>query len=265
MLLAVDVGNTNTVLGLYDGTELVEHWRVATNAMSTTDEVGVLYLSLFSARRIDPACVRGAIVACVVPPMVHAITRACRRYFDVDPLFVGPDVETGISIGSPDPREVGADRIVNAVAAWEHYRNPCIVVDFGTATTFDVIGKGGVYEGGVIAPGLGLSLEALFKRAAKLPKVTIERPERVIGHRTVESMQSGIVYGYCGLVDGLIARIESEMDEASVPVVATGGLAGLIYREADRIDRVEPMLTLEGLRLVWGRQDRAEAGQGPAA
>ncbi|MCB9728925.1 MAG: type III pantothenate kinase [Deltaproteobacteria bacterium] len=253
MLMVIDVGNTNTVLGVYDGEELIEHWRVATNAQSTTDELGVLYMSLFAARRIPPEQVGAAIVACVVPPAVHAITRACDRYFDVHPLFVGADVDCGMPIAYDNPREVGADRLVNAVAAYARWKTACVVVDFGTATTFDVIGAEGVYRGGVIAPGIGISLDALFLRASKLPRVNIARPERVIGTRTVDSMQAGIVFGYVGLVDGLVERIREEMPEDDVRVIATGGLAALISSETRHIHSVEPFLTLEGLRLIHER------------
>ncbi len=260
LLMVLDVGNTNTVLGLYDAAgELLEHWRVATNPSSTTDELGVLYLSLFAARRIDPGRVDAAIVSCVVPPVVHGITRACQRYFDVDARFVGADVDAGIQIGFDDPTEVGADRIVNAVAAFDRFAGPCVVVDFGTATTFDVIGSEGDYRGGVIAPGIGVSLEALFQRASKLPRVKIGKPDHVIGTRTVVSMQSGIVYGYVGLVDGLVERIVAEMDVGAVEIVATGGLAALISSESRYIHNVEPFLTLEGLRLIHLRTIQSES------
>lgn len=252
-LLVLDVGNTNTVLGLYRGKELVESWRVATNPASTTDETGVLYMSLFAARGIDPGEVGSAIVSCVVPNAVHAISRACSRYFKVAARFVGNDVQSGMDVAYANPREVGADRIVNAVAAYETYRTACVVVDFGTATTFDVVSATGVYEGGIIAPGLGISLEALFDRAAKLPRVKIQKPETLIGKTTVSSMQSGIVYGYVGLVDGICGRILSELEEqgsGEVTVVATGGLAGLIAADSLYIAHVERFLTLEGLRLI---------------
>jgi type III pantothenate kinase len=258
LLMVIDVGNTNTVLGVYDGTELIEHWRVATNAQSTTDELGVLYMSLFAARRIPTEEITAAIVACVVPPAVHSLTRACDRYFDVQPLFVGADVDSGMPIAYDNPREVGADRIVNAVAAYARWHCACIVVDFGTATTFDVIGSDGVYRGGVIAPGIGISLDALFLRASKLPRVNIARPPKVIGTRTVDSMQAGIVFGYVGLVDGLVERIREEMPEEEVRVVATGGLAALISSETHHIDSVEPFLTLEGLRIIYERHCLAQ-------
>ena len=253
LLLVLDVGNTNTVLGVYEGSELLDHWRVATNPLSTTDELGVLWLSLFAAHRIDPRRVGAAVVACVVPPAVHGITRACSRYFGIDPRFVGVDIDAGIEIAFDDPTEVGADRIVNAVAAFEKYGRACLVVDFGTATTFDVVGSRGDYRGGVIAPGIAVSLEALFQRASKLPRVMIGKPDHVIGTRTVASMQSGIIYGYVGLVDGLVERILEEMGEPDVHVVATGGLAALITSESHYLSTVEPFLTLDGLRLIHQR------------
>jgi len=255
-LFVLDVGNTNTVLGLYEGETLVEHWRVATNPASTTDETGVLYMSLFAARGIDPSAVGAAIVSCVVPNAVHAITRACSRYFDVDARFVGSDIDTGMPVAYGNPREVGADRIVNAVAAYERFGTACVVVDFGTATTFDVVSTAGAYEGGIIAPGLGISLEALFDRAAKLPRVKIERPKTVIGKTTVTSMQAGIVYGYVGLVDGIVERILDELRQSGVKdvaVVGTGGLAGLIAGDSRYLGTVDPFLTLNGLRLIHRR------------
>jgi type III pantothenate kinase len=261
-LLVLDVGNTNTVLGLYRGDVLVDSWRVATNPASTTDETGVLYISLFAARGIDPAEVGAAIVSCVVPNTVHAISRACSRYFGVDAQFVGTDIESGMMVNYANPREVGADRIVNAVAAYQRFQSACVIVDFGTATTFDVVSAQGVYEGGIIAPGLGISLEALFDRAAKLPRVKIQRPETLIGKTTVASMQAGIVYGYVGLVDGICERILNELKEsgdAPIAVVATGGLAGLIANDSSYIEHVERFLTLSGLRLIYERW-RCETG-----
>jgi len=252
LLLVIDVGNTNSVLGLYRGDELVEHWRVATNPLTTTDELGVLYLALFAARDIDREMIDAAMVACVVPPKVHAIRRACQRYFDVDPIFVTPTLDTGIAIRYDNPLEVGADRIVNAVAAYHRHRQSCIIVDFGTATTFDVVLSPGVYMGGVIAPGIGVSLDALIGRAARLPKVEITKPPSVMGTNTIAAIQAGTVYGYVGLVDGIVARILEEHDE-SFRIIATGGLAGLITQDSRYIESVEPFLTLDGLRLIHER------------
>ena len=256
LLLVIDVGNTNTVLGVYEGERLVDHWRVATDPNRTTDELGVLYLSLFRAAQIDPARVGAAICACVVPPVMHGVRRAAKRFFGVEALFVGSDVQTGVLVDVVNPREVGADRIVNALAANAMYGCACIVVDFGTATTFDVVGADGTYGGGVIAPGLGISLEALHARASKLPRVEIVKPDQVIGRTTITSMQSGIVYGYVGLVDGIVERIREELPDGQVKVVATGGLASLIAAESRSLEAVEPFLTLEGLRLLHVRNPR---------
>jgi len=250
LLLVLDVGNTNTVLGLYNGDNLMEHWRVATDSRSTTDELGVLYKSLFSARHIDPATLGGAICSCVVPPMVHGITRACQRYFDLDVQFVGPATHTGISLERVNAKEVGADRIVNAVAAHKKYSQACVIVDFGTATTFDVLSAAGEYLGGVIAPGIGISIDALTERASKLPRVEIRKPSQVIGTSTIEGMQAGLVYGYVGLVDGIVRRIIDELDGEHVQVVGTGGFASLIAGDSCYLRDVDPFLTLEGLRIV---------------
>jgi type III pantothenate kinase len=252
LLLVVDVGNTNTVLGLYDGDELVEHWRISTTPRTTTDELGILYLSLFGAHGIDTKRVFASIVSCVVPPMVHPIRRACRRYFDTEPVFVTPTTDTGIKIAYDNPLEVGADRIVNAVAAYARFGRACIVVDFGTATTFDVVSQAGVYIGGVIAPGIGVSLDALIGRAAQLPKVEIRKPSSIIGTNTISAIQAGTVYGYIGLVDGIVERILAEY-ETPFEIVSTGGLAALITEESRFIETVEPFLTLDGLKLIHDR------------
>ncbi len=256
LLLVIDVGNTNTVLGLYEGAELAHYWRIATDPERTTDELGVLMLQLLQARGIDPARIRGAMCASVVPPVVHATRRACKRYFGVQAQFVGADVDLGIEVRYRPADAVGADRLVNALAAHERHGTACIIVDFGTATTFDVVAADGSYEGGVIAPGIGISMDALFHRAAKLPRVEIVRPGRAIGHATVESMQAGIVYGYVGLVDGIVDRILGELRAQGtddVRVIATGGLAGLISAESRHISDVERFLTLDGLRMAWER------------
>ena len=254
LLLVVDVGNSHTVLGLYHEDTLTEHWRIATDAKTTTDELGVLLLSLFSAHGISAKDVSAVVCASVVPPLMHATRRVFRRYFDVDPVFVSADTDLGMPIHCDNPQEVGADRLVNAFAAYARYGTAAVVVDFGTATTFDVVSEAGAYEGGVIAPGLGTSLDALFVRAAKLPRVEIAKPKAAIGKNTVSSMQSGIVYGYVGLVDGLVTRVLGEIEtKGPVTVVATGGLAGLIAAESATIAHVEPFLTLDGLRLIYLR------------
>ncbi|PIE19992.1 MAG: pantothenate kinase [Proteobacteria bacterium] len=252
MLLVIDVGNTNSVLGLYEGDRLVEHWRVATQPHITTDELGITYLALFAARGVERSCVQAAIVSSVVPPKTHSIRRACRRYFDVEPTFVTWETDTGIALHYDNPKEVGADRIVNAVAAYHEYRQSCIVVDFGTATTFDVVVAPGAYTGGVIAPGLGVSLDALIGRAARLPKVEIKKPESIMGNNTISAIQAGAVYGYVGLVDGIVKRLVDAHDE-DFKVVATGGLANLVTEESTYIEAVRPFLTLDGLRLIHER------------
>ena len=251
MLLVVDVGNTNIVLGVYDGQELKGHWRISTDRVRTTDEYGVLIMNLFlHDKTIDADDIDGVIIASVVSPLMPTLERVSRRYFKVEPIVIGPGTKTGMAIKYDNPREVGADRIVNAVAAYEQYGGPLIIIDFGTATTYCAVLENGDYIGGVITPGVMISAEALFQRAAKLPRIEVKDPGQVINRNTVQSMQSGMFYGYVGQVEGLVARMKAEMPEG-VQVVATGGLAPLISAATDCIDHVEPMLTLEGLRLLY--------------
>ena len=253
MLLAIDVGNTNTVLGLFRDESLVRHWRLATDPRRTSDEYGVLVLSLLREAGIAPSVVEAVIIASVVPPLQIALTELSRRCFGREPLFVGPGTRTGMPILYDNPREVGADRIVNAVAAYERYRTSVIVIDFGTATTLDCVTAKGEYLGGAIAPGIAISVEALFERASKLPPIEIAKPERVIGRNTVASMQSGIVYGHLALCEGLATRMIAELMAEGGPrpkVVATGGLATLLAKESSLIEAVDELLTLEGLRLI---------------
>ena len=252
MLLAIDVGNTNTVLGLYDGPKLVDHFRFQTEKDRTGDEYGLQLHSLFHFMGHDLAKIHDVIVSSVVPPMSFPLEQMCQRFFGKKPLFVGPGVKTGMPVLYDNPREVGADRIVNAVAAYERWPQGLIIVDFGTATTFDAVTPKGEYLGGAIAPGVGISMEALFQRASKLPRVAFERPERVVGRNTVASMQSGIVYGYTGLVDGLCERMAAEL-QFPTKVVATGGLAPLLKSFSKRIEVVDDMLTLDGLRIIYDR------------
>lgn len=252
MLLAVDVGNTNTVLGLYDGDRLVHDFRVETSRGRTTDEHHVLLLNLLQIADVPRAEVTASILASVVPASSHTWIEAIDRAFDVEALVVGPGIKTGMPILYENPREVGADRIVNAVAAYERVRGAVIVVDFGTATTFDCISAKGEYMGGAIAPGIQISADALFSRAAKLPRTEIARPPHAVGRNTIHSMQAGIVFGYVALVDGLVERLRAEIGEPC-RVIATGGLAPLIEAESKTIEEVDEMLTLDGLRILYSR------------
>jgi type III pantothenate kinase len=252
MLLVVDVGNTNMVLGLYDGERLVHDFRLETSQGRTSDEYHVLLLNLLQLAGVERSDVRASILASVVPSLNDTVVDAVDRAFDHEIMIVGPGIKTGMPVLAENPREVGADRIVNSVAAYERVKRAAIVVDFGTATTFDCISDKGEYLGGAIAPGMEISANALFARAAKLPRSEIARPPRVIGRNTIHSMQSGIVFGYVGLVDGLVRRLTSEM-ETEVTVIATGGLASLIEPDSETIDEVDEFLTLEGLRLIYLR------------
>jgi len=270
MLLALDVGNTNTVLGLFrlstdasapaapasalkDGErELVAHWRVSTHRTQTSDEYGVLFVNLFQMNGISVDEVHHIIISSVVPPVESTLRRVCEKYFHLEPLFVEPGIKTGMPVLVDNPTELGADRLVNAIAAYERYGGPCIVVDFGTATTFDVISAKGEYLGGAISPGLGISADALFSRAARLGRVDIKRPAKVIGTNTVTHLQSGLYYGYIGLVDGILERMIAEL--GSQPrIIATGGLARQISEDSRYIAQIDDMLTLDGLRILFDR------------
>ena len=252
MLLAVDIGNTHTVIGVFDGPELRANWRVATRRDATADEIGVQLRGLFAQAGLGPQLVDAAIVSSVVPDLNGPYAEVGGRYLQTAPLFVGPGVKTGMPILYDNPHEVGADRIVNALAAKEIHGAPVIVLDFGTATTFDVVGPGGEYLGGVIAPGLGSSAEALFAKAARLHRVDLRRPPRVIGRNTEQSLQAGLFHGYVALIEGLVVRIRAELG-SEAPVVATGGLAGVFADEMPFLHASDPGLTLEGLRRIWDR------------
>ncbi|MGF2614103.1 type III pantothenate kinase [Rossellomorea vietnamensis] len=252
MIFVLDVGNTNIVLGVYEGEELKHHWRMETNRHKTEDEYGMIVKNLFEHVKLSLDSIEGIIISSVVPPIMFSLERMCEKYFNITPLVVGPGIKTGLNIKYENPREVGADRIVNAVAGIKEYGGPLIIVDFGTATTYCYINEDKQYMGGAIAPGIGISTEALYSKAAKLPRIEIGRPDHIIGKNTVSAMQSGILFGYVGQVEGIVKRMKATGTSDPL-VIATGGLAQLIAKESDVIDVVDSFLTLKGLKLIYER------------
>jgi len=250
MLLAIDIGNTNITLGLYDGEKLGPRWRLATDHDRMPDEYGITLISLFQHAGLDTQDIHGIALASVVPPLTGTFEQACQKYAGHAPLVVDAGVKTGVRVKYDDPKQVGADRVVDAAAAQKLYGGPACIVDFGTATTFDAISVEGDYLGGAIAPGIGIAAEALFQRAAKLPRVDLHRPPSPIGKNTVHSIQSGLLFGYVGLVEGMVARFRTELGP-KMKVIGTGGLAEIIAQETKVIEIIAPWLTLDGLRLVW--------------
>lgn len=251
MILVCDVGNTNIVLGVYQGEELLRAWRISTDRNKTSDEYGVSIKQLFEYEKFDMGEIEDVIISSVVPSIMYALENMSRRYLKREPIIIGPGIKTGIKIVYDNPKEVGADRIVNAVAAYEKYGGPITIVDFGTATTFCAISERGDYLGGVISPGIVISSEALFQKASKLPRVELVKPDKVLNKNTINSMQSGIIYGYVGMVDYIVEKMEEELGVKSKEVIATGGLSSVIASESKMITKIEKMLTLEGLRIIY--------------
>lgn len=257
MLLVIDIGNSNIVMGTYSGKNLMKHWRISTDRQKTGDEYGMLINDLFRYQGVKISDVKDIIISSVVPPLIVPITKMCERYFKVRPLIVGPGIKTGIKLNYENPRAIGADRIVNVVGAFEHYGGPLIVIDIGTATTFDVVSETGDFLGGVIAPGIMASAESLFNSTAKLPRIELVPPKSIIGHNTITCMQAGIIYGYVGQIDTIVEKIREEMGASwKAKVIATGGLAKMIHKESKTIDKIDHFLTLSGLRVLHERNSQ---------
>ncbi len=252
MLLVIDIGNTNIVFGVYDGETLVNHWRLSTVLNKTVDEYAILLNSLLYIEKIRLSEIDSAVISCVVPPLLIPFENMCRKYINITPMAIEPGIKTGMPILSDNPSEVGADRIVNAVAGFEKHKKSLIIIDFGTATTFDYVTPKGEYVGGCIAPGMLISLEALFERASKLPRVELVQPKNVVGKNTVHAMQAGITYGYVSLVDGIVRRMRDEV-KTNPYVIATGGFSSLIYKGSETIDEVDGFLTLRGLKILYDK------------
>ena len=253
MLLVLDIGNSNIVMGAYDGAKLLRHWRISTDRQKTGDEYGILFNELFRYQGIEMSDIKAIIISSVVPPLVVPLRKMCERYFRIRPLIVGPGIRTGIRLNYENPRAIGADRIVNVVGAHEQYGGPLVVIDIGTATTFDIVAENGDFLGGVIAPGLGSSAEALFQRAAQLPRIELVPPKTVVCRSTIQGMQAGIIYGYVGQIDEIVRRMKKEMGYDEIKVVATGGYARMVSRESKTIDKIDHFLTLTGLRVLYER------------
>ncbi|MEQ6389441.1 type III pantothenate kinase [Bacillaceae bacterium S4-13-58] len=261
MLFVLDVGNTNAVLGVFKGGELTHHWRMKTDRYKTEDEFGILITSLFSYEGLSVSDIDGIVISSVVPPVMFSLEKMCQKYFRIEPFVVGRfNVETGLNMKYPNPAEIGADRIVNAVGALQEHTPPFIIIDFGTATTFCYIDEEGAYCGGAIAPGINISTEALYSAAAKLPKIEIQKPKNIIGSSTIEAMQAGIFYGYVAQVDGIVTRMKQSVDKHP-KVIATGGLAKLISHESQTIEIVDPFLTLKGLFHIYNRNQKEKGHQ----